>query len=475
MLVFFRNEFFPAKRFCRGFSRGTEPRRDRLPVCLRTPGSSEEGNQQAGVLFVVPRQDCNGRYNRRVGAQHSTEGHLAADLSHPDDLETTLLLACARNRLDSETIKQIKTIVEEGEVDWTLVVRRAIAHGLTPLLARNLARACSDSLPVELVEPLRAWLAQNRARGLTLAHEVLIMVDLLEARNIPAIPIKGPVLAETLFGDLALRQCGDLDLLVPKQCVSSALDVFRSRGYQLRHSLGAGQDAACRRYDNQFELERPDQMISAELHWNLIPRMMAVSFDVGGLWQRALAVPFEGRSVPSLSCEDYLIFLCVHGSKHSWCELKWICDIHEFLDVHPAIDWKRCLELSRKQGCERMLLLGLTLAEALLENKLPEPVRDRIHADPKVRQIAGRMRANFFRVGQRDVWSAFRLMLALRERFRDKVLFCWEHVTTPRRYHIRIVPLPRFLLFLYVPIKLFYDYVWWPLRRSFKKAPLEAR
>ena len=48
-----------------------------------------------------------------------------------------------------------------------------------------------------------------------------------------------------------------------------------------------------------------------------------------------------------------------------------------------------------------MLLLGLTLAEALLEAELPEPVRDSIHADPKVRQLAGQMQADFFHVGQR--------------------------------------------------------------------------
>ncbi len=42
-----------------------------------------------------------------------------------------------------------------------------------------------------------------------------------------------------------------------------------------------------------------------------------------------------------------------------------------------------------------MLLLGLTLAEALLETNLPEPVRDRISADPKVRQIAWQLQAEF--------------------------------------------------------------------------------
>ncbi len=247
-------------------------------------------------------------------------------------------------------------------------------------------------------------------------------MDLLETHNIPAIPIKGPILAKTLFGDLALRQSGDLDLLVPNRCVSSALDVLGSRGYQLRRSLGAGQEAAYRRYDCQFELERPDQMILAELHWNPHPRSMAVRFDTKGLWERARTIPFQDRFVLSLSPEDDLIFLCVHGSGHLWSKLNWICDIHEFVSAHTTIDWKRCLELARKQGCERMLLLGLTLAEALLKAELPEPVRDRIHADSKVRRIAGQMEANFFNVGQGDVFSAFHFLLSLRERFRDKLL-----------------------------------------------------
>jgi len=399
-----------------------------------------------------------------MGDQRSTAGSLARDLSHSDGLETTLLLACARNRLDLETIKQIKTIVEEGEVDWTLLVRRALAHGLTPLLAWNLARFSSDSLPVELAGALRELLAQNHARNLVLADEVLTIVDLLETHNIPAIPIKGPVLAKNLFGDLGLRQSGDLDLLVPERCVSSALDVLTSRGYQLRESLSADQDAAYRRYWYHFELELPDQKILAELHWNLTPRSMAVRFDIDGLWERARTIPFEGRSVLSLSSEDYLIFLCVHGSKHLWCRLNWVCDIHEFLSAHTTIDWKRCLELASKQGCERMLLLGLTLAEALLETELAEPVRDRISADPKVRQLAEQTQVDLFRDGECRplAGQTFRFFLALHGGFRDRLLFCWSYVTAPDG-HIGIVSLPRCLWFLYVPIELLYDYVWRPL------------
>jgi len=392
--------------------------------------------------------------------QRSSATRLAGDPSHPVGLETTLLLACARNRLDSQTINQIKTIVEEGEVDWTLVVGRAIAHGLTPLLAWNLARSCSGSLPVELAVALRDWLAQNHARNRVLAQEVLTIVDLLETHNIPAIPIKGPVLAKNLYGDLGLRQSGDLDILVPKRCLSSALEVLISRGYELRQSLSAGQDAAYRRYGCHFELERPDELILVELHWNLTPRSRAVRFDIDGLWERARTIPFEGRSVLSLSLEDDLIFLCVHGSGHLWCKLNWICDIHEFVSAHTTIDWKRCLELARKQGCERMLLLGLALADALLETELPRPARDSIYFDPKVRQLAEQMQVDFFHNAFDDHY--FRLLLSFRERFRDRLLFCWSYVTAPDG-HIGIVSLPRYLWFLYVPIKLLYDYVWRPL------------
>ena len=382
-----------------------------------------------------------------------------------------MLLACARNRLDSESIEQIQTIAAEGEADWALVIRRAIDHGLTPLLAWNLARCGTGSLPVELATALHNWLTENRARNLELAREALAIVHLLGKRNIPAIPIKGPVLAKTLFGDLGLRQSGDLDFLVPRQHVSSAVALLGSRGYELKQLLSAGQDAAYRRYYSDFEMHRPGPNIMAEVHWDLMPRVMAVRFDIDGLWRRARTIPFEGGEVLSLSPEDYLIFLCVHGSKHFWYRLNWICDIHEFVSTQTKIDWGRCLGLARKQGCERMLLLGLALAESLLQTEIPEPVRDRLHADPKARQLAGQIEADFFRDEERrpNIFEAFRPFLPLRERFRDKLLYCWRQIATPRVNHFGIVSLPRSLWFLYVPIKVAYDYGWRPLVRPWKK------
>ncbi len=386
--------------------------------------------------------------------------------THPGSPETALLLACARNRLDSRTAEHIKTLVE-GEIDWALLVRRAISHALTPLLAWNLTQACSGSLPLEIRDALVGSLEQNRQRSLALAREVLTVVELLRTRDIPAIPIKGPVLAKRLYGDLALRQSGDLDFLVCKRHVSKAVNLLGCHGYVLGQQLRNGQDAAYRRYYPAYDLYSKDKSIMTEVHWSLTPRIMAVPFDSAGLWERARPIDFEGQPVLSLSTEDYLLFLCVHGSKHLWARLNWTCDIHEFLSAHPGIDWTRCLERAGKQGCERMLLLGMTLASDLLETKLPAPVEARIQSDLKVRTLAEEIQTYFLQDRERppNVFEAFRPFLALRERWRDKAAYCWRNVTTPRVNHLGIVSLPRSLWFLYVPIKLLYDYGWRPFKR----------
>ncbi len=387
--------------------------------------------------------------------------------------ESALLLACARTRLDSPTVQRIQSIVEDGAIDWALLVRRSLAHGLTPLLARNLLRACGESLPPDLADALRDSLHANRERNVALAGEVCSIVELLATGSIPVLPIKGPVLAKTLYDDLALRPSGDLDFLVRPRDVSAALNLLLASGYQLVQSLSPSQDAAYRRYYPDFGLTSPDQNVSVELHWNPVPHVMAVSFDIDALWRHSTPIAFEGRQVLSLSPEDYLVYLCVHGGKHLWSRLTWICDIHRFVAVHAAIDWNRCIRTAKDLGCERMLRVGLDVARTLLETQLPEQAQAYIREDPRATVIARQIQARFLAGDDRqtNVFHAFRPFLPLRERFRDKALYCWRNVTTPRVNHFGIVQLPRALWFLYVPIKLLYDYGWRPLTGFRRRGP----
>ncbi|MCA9471117.1 MAG: nucleotidyltransferase family protein [Nitrospira sp.] len=49
--------------------------------------------------------------------------------------------------------------------------------------------------------------------------------------------------------------------------------------------------------------------------------------------------------VRSLRAEELLLILCVHGSKHVWEELKWVCDVTELIRAQQ-IGWMRLLQLA---------------------------------------------------------------------------------------------------------------------------------
>src|SRR5262249_9559360 len=124
--------------------------------------------------------------------------------------ELRLLLYCARMYLEAREANQIKSLVSK-DIEWTYLVRIARAHAVMPLLYRTLLSTCPDAVPNEILEQLRDHFYANAGRNLFLTKELLKLLHLFEANKIAAIPYKGPVLATSIYGNLALREFGDLD------------------------------------------------------------------------------------------------------------------------------------------------------------------------------------------------------------------------------------------------------------------------
>ena len=94
--------------------------------------------------------------------------------------------------------------------------------------------------------------------------------------------------------------------------------------------------------------------------------------------------------------EDLLLILCVHGAKHYWSKLGWICDVAELLRVHPGLKWTALLLQAKQLGGRRILFLGLFLAHVLLGAGLPEEVWKEINADPVVPWLAAKVQTRLF-------------------------------------------------------------------------------
>jgi hypothetical protein len=146
-------------------------------------------------------------------------------------LEAELLLCCTRTRVAPYTGARIEALVR-ADLDWAYVVETALHHRTMPLLHSSLRAAFPEAVPLRVLAQLRAFAYANAAQNRFLTGELLTLLQVLEHHAIAAIPLKGPILAASVYGHIALRQCGDLDILVPPQHVLQAKELLMGQGYR---------------------------------------------------------------------------------------------------------------------------------------------------------------------------------------------------------------------------------------------------
>jgi hypothetical protein len=230
-----------------------------------------------------------------------------------------------------------------------------------------------------------------------LADELITLMEGFTAKGIGAIPLHGPTVALIAYGELALRECPDLDFIVSQDSITEARRLLWSRGYQL---VGSGVLHTDEQQESPYSFVNKNGMFRVNLQSAVGRGLLAFDLDRQELWQGLKPVRTGQRTIMALGAEELLIVLCVHGSIHVWKDLKSICDVAELVRRRRAIDWSRVVFLSRAWRCRRLLLMGLAMAHTLFDTPVPPSIRAAIAADPDVADLAKRMPEQLLREGQ---------------------------------------------------------------------------
>jgi putative nucleotidyltransferase-like protein len=292
--------------------------------------------------------------------------------------EHDLLLRCVR----AGGI-QIREIAAD-EIDWNYFSLLARRHAVVPLVYRRLA-----------VPSLKQQFIENSARNTVLTAELCHVLELFRSNGIEALPYKGPVLALVAYGDLALRRFVDLDVIVKKSDVARARDLLFAEGYELTKPLTAAQQHLLLRTQHNLQFVRDQRRLLLELHWEVASHLFASSVQEDDLWRNLVTIDVNGTPMKTLAPADLLFSLCVHGSRHLWERLGWICDIAELIARHQ-LDWSALLKRAADTDTERMFLLGLYLAQELLHATLPAEVKERCAADARLQSLATTIAEHLF-------------------------------------------------------------------------------
>jgi hypothetical protein len=399
---------------------------------------------------------------------------VAAEANPLDTPEGQLLLSCARVHPTDEERSRIRSLLV-GPLDMSAVLVTAYQQQVLPLLYRNLSTVCPEALPAALLVQLRQRSELQTRKNQALAEELVRFRDLLADHGIECVPLKGPAVAVGIYGDLSLRSFRDLDFLLLPKDIFRAKSLLAGLGYRIMPEISGARERSYLRSECEWSMGNPEDTACIEIHWAVRERCYRFPLTPEELWERRITVEIAGHPVRTLSREDLLLVLSVHGQKHCWDRLKWICDISELLRAPAPLDWDYLLRTARRLHAVRMLLVAVRLAEQLLQAPVPDEVALLLQKDADARQIAEVLRERLFNPPTDDLDSARRqrLYLQSRERVQDRLWYLFCQLTTPTERDWTEIPLPDWLFPAYHlirPCRLAAGYAQSALKLAFQRS-----
>jgi hypothetical protein len=364
----------------------------------------------------------------------------------PNTPETELLLCCARTHITPEIAQCIHSLVQQN-IDWEYLLQTSLKQRVMPLLYQSLKNTCPKEVPDKFFKQLRSYYLTNATRNLFLTGKLLKILSLFKNNNILAVPFKGPVLAESVYGDITLRQFSDLDILVHPEDAIKARNLLMANGYRPEIELDDKQFGIYLKTEDTFTLISGESRVVVELHWELTGRNSSFPIYLDLFDNRLERTEIEGKKVYNLPPEELLLYLCIHGAKHCWDSIDWICCLAELIQSNSVLNWERAIKMAREVYCMRIFFLGLFLAHDLIGVNLSEKILNYLETDQKIKILAEEVYKNLFQKENETIKSKISnrfsfFHITVKDHLSDKIRYIAQIAVCPTKEDWRKFPLP---------------------------------
>jgi len=365
--------------------------------------------------------------------------------------EHNLILCIARREIDRAQLRSLTS----APLDWDYVIAVAYAHGLLPLLHRHVA---TDLVPAHILSRLKRESVANSQNVLHLTGKQLRVYKLFKENNVAVAIFKGPLLSQMAYGEMSVRQAGDIDLLINRRDFTQARRLLESLGYEMAPRLTPAQLSSHLNNHCEIQFMRDEWLTVVDLHWDLAPRTFVFGVKPEDVMSRLQSVSLAGATVETFGAEDLLLYQAMHGAKHLWRRLEWISCLAESLRA-TEINWDTIVDRAAKAHATRMLALGLRLVEEFSDVPVPSEVFASVDEDKSMQRMATQIRAQLFTTfGPAESTETNLYNLRIMDRKRDALVSVLRSIFVPTLPDWQSLALPASLHSLY--------YAYRPLRLS---------
>lgn len=366
--------------------------------------------------------------------------------------EDQLLLYCSHSQVQEELKDKISFLVN-NELNWDHIMDMATQHRLRPLLYYNLNSICPDEIPENVLMDLKEFYQANVRKNLMLTGELVKVMGLLEDNGIKAFTYKGPVLASQAYGNIGLREFGDIDIFIDKEDALKVKDLMIGQGYEI-YPLIDIIDSLYMKLESEYTFINKNTGALIEINWDFKGNFLSLPVKHNYFFNELEKREISGFEISTPSICNDLLMLCIHSAKHNWNRLIWIYDISEFIDTN-IINWDIIILKSEQLKVKRILFISLILAKYLFNSPIPQNILNLIDDDIYTINLTETIKKQLFLDENINIFEKFILDLNKRENISLGLNDCFNGLTNATYTDFKDIPLPQSLFPFYSIIRPF--------------------
>jgi hypothetical protein len=266
--------------------------------------------------------------------------------------------------------------------DWDSILRLAKRANLIGRLAEGMHhQGVMDELPMQVKTHLQSARVLTSHQRQAIAWETRHIAQALKPIGVPLVLLKGAAYATANLSAARGRLFGDVDVLIPKNCINQAEAALMMHGW----ASGNG-DPYDERYYRRWMHELPPMAhrkrgTVIDVHHNILPLTARNSPSADLLLNASVPVPETDFRVLS-PCD-----MVIHSATHLFHEgelqngLRDLFDLdamlNEFSERQPSF-WHELTERAKVLGLTWPLHLALRYTKAILDTEVPESARESV-------------------------------------------------------------------------------------------------
>lgn len=244
-------------------------------------------------------------------------------------------------------------------------------HGIRPQFLDFLHK---NNLNVSFQSKLAQECQQIAIMNLLSVKELGKLSDTLSLNGINCYAYKGSVWANWLYDNVGKREFGDIDLLISRKSLSTALRVFAEEGYHPDPYRQYLLDKPYRtkgfyRTDYHVPLENTAVETSSmvEAHWQVAYPRLKFEFSEEEWDRYKQNYVLLGYTLNTFINEyQFLLLLVHHGGKEQWSRMKYIADFAAYMIRYGnQTNWLLVEKLAREKGIFTLLARSMALLKSL--------------------------------------------------------------------------------------------------------------